>query len=122
MSNQQQQDFEQQIAPFFWVEHDNSVSLCMSDMGSYKMDIFTSRADEGFEGSGYDWASLATVFLEEKHPEWQDVISFDPEADMFCVYTDIKNQAILKEFALTFKQTLDNDEVILDLFSRAELD
>ena len=122
MSNQQQQEFEQQIAPFFWVEHDSSVSLCMSDVGDYKMDIFDSRAEEGFIGNGYDWGSLADVFIAEKHPEWQEVINFDSEAGMFCVYTDIKNQAILKEFALVFKQTLDNDEVILDLFSRAELD
>ncbi|WP_227430355.1 Imm51 family immunity protein [Psychrobacter sp. I-STPA6b] len=122
MDNQQQQEFEQQIAPFFWVEHDSSVSLCMSDVGDYKMDIFNSRAEEGFMGNGYDWGSLATVFIEEKHPEWQEVINFDPEAGMFCVYTDIENKAVLKEFALAFKRTLDNNEVILDLFSRAELD
>ena len=122
MDNQQQQEFEQQIAPFSWVEYDTGASVCLADVDVYKTDIFASRADEGFEGNGYDWASLATVFIEEKHPEWQEIINFDPEGSMFSAYTDIENKAVLKEFVLAFKQTLDNNEVILDLFSRAELD
>ncbi|WP_230661656.1 immunity 51 family protein [Psychrobacter sp. I-STPA10] len=122
MDNQQQQEFEQQIAPFFWVEHDSSVSLCMGDVGDYKMDIFDSRAEEGFEGNGYDWASLASVFIEEKHPEWQEIINFDPEAGMFSAYTEIENKETLKAFALAFKQLCEDEQTMLDLFTRAELD
>ncbi|MDR1625282.1 MAG: immunity 51 family protein, partial [Spirochaetia bacterium] len=79
-------DFEEKIKPFFWVEHDSgSVSLCLN-VGSYKTEIFDSRTDEGFEGNGYDWGSLALVFLNEKMPEFKGVIDFDPEGSMFCAY------------------------------------
>lgn len=113
-------DFHTQIHPFKWVEHDNSASVIMSDVGDYKQFIFDSRADEGFEGSGYDWQSLAIVFLEEQVPHLQDDISFDSESGMFCAYSD--NVDALKEFILAFKNACENDELILDLFSRAELD
>nr|WP_232231594.1 Imm51 family immunity protein [Paenibacillus sp. HW567] len=88
--------------------------------GSYKSWLFGTRADEGFEGSGYDWASLAAVFLEEQMPELAEVIHFDPEAGMFCAYSSNK-EAILS-FATGFKTACEDDTLIQDLFSRAELD
>ena len=118
----EQQSFETEIKPFFWSEHADSVSLCLFDVDCYKTDVFATRADDGFEGNGYDWGSLAQVFIHEKHPEWQDIIKFDPEGSMFCVYTEMQNKEVLKAFALAFKQACENDKVILDLFSRAELD
>ena len=114
------QDFKQKISPFFWVEHEDSVSVCLSDVGSYKDHIFATRADEGFEGNGYDWGSLAAVFLQEKHAEWEDVVKFDPEGSMFVAYSSDKNA--LSAFILAFKQACEDDTLILDLFSRAELD
>ncbi|MCY7169950.1 Imm51 family immunity protein [Streptococcus mitis] len=48
--------------------------------------MFDTREEEGFEGNGYDWESLALVFLEEKMPELSDAIYFDPEGSMFCAY------------------------------------
>jgi hypothetical protein len=66
---EQRMDFNEQIKPFCWVEHDSgSVSLCLP-VGSYKTEIFDTRAEEGFEGNGYDWGSLALVFPEKKMPE-----------------------------------------------------
>ncbi|MBE0440984.1 MAG: immunity 51 family protein [Psychrobacter sp.] len=114
------QDFEQVISPFFWVEHEDSVSVCLSDVGSYKAEVFATRANEGFEGNGYDWGSLATVFLQEKYPEWQNVIKFDPEGSMFVAYSSDKNA--LSTFTVAFKQACDDHNLIVDLFSRAELD
>ena len=73
-----------------------------------------------FEGNGYDWASLALVFLEEKMPELSDAIDFDPEGSMFCAYSS-KVDALAK-FALEFKEFCDDIEAMKDLFSRAELD
>ena len=64
-------NFEETIKPFFWVEHEKSTSLCLSNL-NYKAEIFDSRADEGFIGNGYDWGSLALVFLEEKMPDLID--------------------------------------------------
>lgn len=66
-------NFKEAIKPFFWVEHSNSFSVCL-DVGAYKQEIFDIRADEGFEGNGYDWASLADVLLKKKELIW--LISF----------------------------------------------
>lgn len=112
-------NFEEVINPFFWVEHENSVSVCLN-VGDYKTEIFETREEEGFEGNGYDWASLAQVFLEEKKPELSEVIKFDPEGSMFCAYSS--DTLALKIFITSFKEACENSSLILDLFSRAELD
>ncbi|CAM4478355.1 Imm51 family immunity protein [Paenibacillus endophyticus] len=111
---------EDKLAPFQLVSHNNgSISLILN-VGNYKREVFGARAEEGFEGNGYDWASLAAVFLQEQKPELADVIRFDPEADMFAAYTD--NKEAMFSFALAFKEACENDALIIDLFSRAELD
>lgn len=107
------------IKPFFWVEHENSVSVCLN-AGDYKNEIFETRAEEGFEGNGYDWASLADVFLTEQKPQLVDVVHFDPEAGMFCAYAS--DAAALEDFIVSFKAACENEALIRDLFSRAELD
>jgi hypothetical protein len=112
-------NFEKIIYPFFWVDHKKSVSVCLN-VGEYKMEIFETREDEGFEGNGYDWASLAQVFLEEQKPEFINIIKFDPEGSMFCAYSS--DADALKTFIMEFKEALENKTLILDLFSRAELD
>ncbi|MDP9700980.1 hypothetical protein J2T16_003893 [Paenibacillus intestini] len=108
------------IAPFRFIDAGTNSYSVILNAGTYLQDVFDSRADEGFEGGGYDWASLATVFLEEKMPHLTSVIRFDPEADMFCAYTDDKEALI--SFILGFKQACEQRNLILDLFSRAELD
>jgi len=112
-------NFETKIKPFFWVEHTTSASVCLN-VGEYKVEIFQTREDEGFEGNGYDWGSLAKVFLEEQRPELIGVIKFDPEAGMFCIYSSDKES--LKYFILSFKEACEDDVLIQHLFSRAELD
>ena len=107
------------LAPFFWVEHENSFSVCLY-VGGFKDEIFESRADEGFEGGGYDWASLAKVFLDEIMPDLKRQIEFDPEASMFCVYS--RNPEALQKFAFEFRAMCDDDKMMSALFSRAELD
>ena len=107
------------ISPFFWFENQNSTSVCLN-VGNYKSEIFITRDQEGFEGNGYDWTSLAKVFLDEQKPELKKDIRFDPEAGMFCAYSS--NENALKDFIISFKNTCENDQIILDLFSRAELD
>lgn len=107
------------LKPFFWVEHDSSVSLCLN-VSEFKAEVFDSRADEGFEGNGYDWGSLIRVYMHEKTPHLAEDIDFDPEADMFVAYS--KNPAALEEFALGLRAMCDDDDLIMDLFSRAEID
>jgi len=111
--------FKESIKPFGWVEHDEGCALLL-DVGAYKSEIFETRADEGFEGGGYDWQSLARVFLTEKMPELVETVKFDSEASMFCAYSNKADS--LKKFALSFKAAVEDDVLIRDLFSRAELD
>ncbi len=111
--------FEATIKPFFWVTHETSSSVCL-DAGVYKAEIFAAREEEGFEGNGYDWTSLAQVFLQERKSHLAQDVRFDPEAGMFCAYS--ANAASLKEFILDFKEACENDALIRDLFSRAILD
>ncbi|WP_340026423.1 Imm51 family immunity protein [Paenibacillus sp. FSL K6-1096] len=108
------------VKPFIIVDQDNGGKSVILTAGSYKTEVFAEREDEGFEGGGYDWASLAAVFLEERMPELAQLIRFDPEADMFCAYSS-DGDALVK-FATAFKRACEDDELIRDLFSRAELD
>jgi len=77
------------ISPFQIVQGDRSTSVILN-VGDYRADIFAERAEDGFEGNGYDWGSLATVFLEEKMPELIDIVRLDPEGSMFCAYSSDK--------------------------------
>ncbi|OAB26346.1 hypothetical protein PMSM_26940 [Paenibacillus macquariensis subsp. macquariensis] len=108
------------IKPFVLRVQDNGSASVILNVGTYKKEIFKSREDEGFEGGGYDWGSLAAVFLEEKMPELVDIVQFDPEASMFCAYSD--NREAIQRFVLGFKDACEDDDSIRDLFSRAELD
>lgn len=113
------EEFKKEIAPFIWVEHNSEASVCLN-AGEYLQEVFDTRADEGFIGNGYDWGSLAQVFLDEKCSVLQEKIEFDPEADMFCAYS--KDKDALADFILQFKKACEDRSLILDLFSRAELD
>lgn len=113
------EQFEKEITPFFWVEHEESASVCLY-VGEYLQEVFDTRAEEGFEGNGYDWGSLAQVFLDEKCPDLQEKIGFDPEGSMFCAYS--RDKEVLADFILRFKKACEDKPLILDLFSKAELD
>ncbi|WMD21877.1 Imm51 family immunity protein [Achromobacter seleniivolatilans] len=112
-------DFEAAIKPFNWMEYEGSFSVTLT-VGEYKVEVFRRRREEGFLGTGYDWVSLALVFLDEKMPELSDAIDFDPEADTFCAYSS--DSESLKKFILGFKAACEDWRLIQDLFSRAELD
>ncbi|MFD1903280.1 Imm51 family immunity protein [Paenibacillus rhizoplanae] len=58
--------------------------------------------------------------MVEKMPEMAGIIHFDPEAGMFCAYSS--DSDALVAFATAFKQACEDDALIRDLFSRAELD
>ncbi|MFY0479642.1 Imm51 family immunity protein [Achromobacter marplatensis] len=112
-------DFEESIKPFSWMEYEGSFSVILT-VGEYKEEVFRRRRQEGFVGSGYDWTSLALVFLNEKKPELAEQIDFDPEADTFCAYSS--DSEALKTFIIGFKAACEDWRLIQDLFSRAELD
>lgn len=112
--------FEEQIKPFGWYEGEEQASLTLDTAIAYLEDVFAKRSEEGFLGNGYDWESLAAVFLEEKcDPNLAEKLEFDSEAGMFCIYSNDKEA--LKEFAFAFHQACQDPVLIEDLFSRAEL-
>ncbi|MDO4878493.1 MAG: Imm51 family immunity protein [Neisseria sp.] len=115
-----ERDFNKAIEPFFWSQGDSSVSFCLN-IGTFRQEVFDRRADDGFEGGGYDWASLARVFLAERLPQFEQQVCFDPEADMFCAYAKHEDEAALREFARAFRAFCDDEEAMGDLLSRAEL-
>lgn len=112
-------NFKQTIQPFFWIAHENSYSVCLTEL-NFKSEIIASRADEGFEGNGYDWAALASTYVDKQLPELMDTIKFDPEADMFCAYS--KDAEALRKFIVLFRHALDKTEFMIEIFSYAELD
>lgn len=113
------EQFKKEISPFTWVEYKGTVSVCLN-AGEYLQEIFDALADKGFEGSGYDWESLAKVYLAEKRPDLVDNINFDSEAGMFCAYSE--NTEAMQEFIHDFKDACADKELIMDLLSRAEPD
>ena len=113
-------DFEKKIEPFFWVEQDESFDLCLST-GDFKHEVFLVREEDGFIGNGYDWGSLARVFVDEKMPELQGEIDMDcSEAGTFVVNS--KSAEALQKFAIGFRAMCDDNAMMSDLFSRAEID
>ena len=86
----------------------------------YKQNVFGTRQEEGFLGNGYDWNSLATVFLEEKTPELVDALSFDSEAGLFSIGSE--DVEAVKKFAVGFKAMCNDESEMTDLLSRAILD
>jgi tetratricopeptide (TPR) repeat protein len=117
--HQKIEEINNMIKPFFWVEHSNTASVCL-DVGMYLQDIFDTRTNEGFEGGGYDWGSLAQVFLDECRPDLKNTINMDSEASMLVAYSE--DEVALRDLIISFKSACENKTLILDLFSRAELD
>lgn len=95
----------------------------LARLGFCFFSIPQSRGHENIKynfSNGIYWGSLAQVFLDERCLELQEKIDFAPEADMFCAYSEDK--AALADFILRFKKACEDKSLILDLFSRAELD
>ena len=108
-------DFENQIAPFSYMEHDDGqASVILYTSEKFKRKLFKKR--KGFTGSGYDWESLAQVFVHERIPDLEQWIDFDSERLAFVAYSS--NPNALKQFIVAFKEACENDELITDLFSR----
>ena len=110
---------KEQIKPFILVTGTKSTSVILS-VGEYKSEIFAEREGDGFEGNGYDWGSLAEVFLAERLPQLKGEIHFDPEGSMFCAYSS--NAQAIEQFALAFYAMCEDEAQMRDLLSRAELD
>ena len=119
------EEINKQLEPFKLMVFDEGTEdvwatlvLWLND--DYKQNVFDTRQEEGFVGNGYDWNSLATVFIEEKMPELMEVLSFDSEAGLFSIGSE--EVEAVKKFALGFKVMCDDESEMTDLFRRATLD
>ena len=111
---------ENLIKPFSWSDYDDGkASVTLYTSHNYKKEMFETRKSEGAVGSGYDWESLARVFIQEKIPDVLPLFDFDPEHMMFCVYST--DTDALERFILLFKEACEDDNMIADIFSRAIL-
>ena len=105
--------------PFILIDEDFR-SLILSDTHMVaKEAIFRERADEGWEGNGYDWTSVARVLVDEALPHLRDDVSFDPEAGMLSAQGSLEG---LNELAAGMQAVYNDDARLRDLLSRAELD
>ena len=119
------EDLNEQLEPFKLMVFDEGTedvwaTLVLWLNEDYKQNVFDTRQEEGFLGNGYDWNSLATVFLEEKMPELVDALSFDSEAGLFSIGSE--DVEAVKKFAIRFKAMCDDESEMMDLLSRAILD
>ena len=119
------EDLNKQLEPFKLMVFDEGTedvwaTLVLWLNEDYKQNVFDTRQDDGFLGNGYDWNSLATVYLEEKMPELVDALSFDSEAGLFSIGSE--DVEAVKKFAIRFKALCDDESEMMDLLSRATLD
>lgn len=119
------EEFNKHLEPFKLMVFDEGTedvwaTLVLWLNEDYKQNVFDTRLEEGFVGNGYDWNSLAIVFLEEKMPELMEVLSFDSEAGLFSIGSE--DVEAVKKFAIGFKALCDDESEMVDLFSRAILD
>ena len=119
------EEFNKQLEPFKLMVFDEGTedvwaTLVLWLNEDYKQKVFDTRQEEGFVGNGYDWNSLAMVFLEEKMPELMEVLTFDSQVGLFSIGSE--NVEAVKRFAIGFKALCDDESKMIGLFSRATLD
>ena len=119
------EELNKQLEPFKLMVFDEETedvwaTLVLWLSEDYKQNVFDTRQEEGFVGNGYDWNSLANVFLEENIPELMEVLSFDSEEGLFSIGSE--DVEAVKKFAIGFKVLCDDESEMVDLFSRAILD
>lgn len=111
-------DLNKIIEPFFYSENEGNI-LSLDCDGVYKHELFELRSHEGFCGNGYDWTSLAMTYIDLIKPDLKEWIKFEPEAGMFCVYSD--NKELMKEFIIGFKDTCEDENLVRNLFFQTKL-
>lgn len=111
--------FQRKIEPFKWHSTEDQHTLYLETESHYLEDLFRTREADGFIGNGYDWEALSEIFLAEIYEGDDDSFEFDSEADMFIIYSE--DGKSLSDFALAFREACEDEQLIADLFTRAEL-
>ena len=110
---------ESKYAPFTLIAGDNPSLILSDDDMSLRVSVFEEKEDEGWLGNGYDWTAIARVVVDEKIPDAKDKLEFDPEAGMFCALGSIES---LERLGAEMKKVFDDENLLRDVLSRAELD
>lgn len=106
--------FDEDILPFYVVDNGDTFSACLDTSLKYKFDEFESS---GFEGNGYDWESVATVYMEQ-NDEFVDMIEFNSEAGLFEAFADDFDD--IKRFISGFKTCCNDKDSFSELLEEAE--
>lgn len=106
--------FDENILPFYLVENDDTFSICLDTTLKYKFDEFQNY---DFEGNGYDWESVATVFIE-RNDDFVDKIEFNSEAGLFEAFADEIDD--IKKFISEFKTYCNDVDLFSELLEEAE--
>ena len=94
-------------------------SLMLTDQHFGKVAAVFEQVD-GFDGSGYDWASVAHAVTERDAPHLQNRFRTDPEAGMFVAYGP--DQEALAELGTLLAKAYSDLEYLGGLVAIAELD
>ena len=105
---------EENIAPFFMVQHKDSWSLLLSmdekTESLFSVDPEELDLDEDFEHGGYHWEALAKCFLQKGKVPLTEEVDFDSESSMFCMFSTSKSA--LLQFAQAFKEACANPQCL----------
>lgn len=102
------------ISPLFITEYEDNVSLCLTAT----FGVFPELQTMGFQGSGYDWAVIAELLIEDFFPESGNEIEFDCEFGMFVAI--FRNKKLCEQFADRMKEIYDNKEILQQFVEKAE--
>lgn len=108
---------EENIAPFFMVQHKDSWSLLLS-MDEKAESLFSVDPDEldlneDFEHGGYHWEALAKCFLQKGKVTLSEEVDFDSESSMFCMFST--SESALLQFAQAFKEACADPQCLIAL-------
>ena len=111
-------DIKERIKPFIFVEYENNYSLILTEL-LYKYDVFKKRLKWRYTGNGFAMRCLAKTFIDKNLPLAKNLIKYDHESNMFCAYSNDRD--ILLEFATSFHDMCEDDDLIHKLFSTTKL-
>src|SRR5690348_13082201 len=105
-------------APFILMTGEYQSLILSDEYMESRLNIFEERADEGWEGNGNDWTSIARFVVDEKLPDLIDKFEFDPESGMFSASGPLD---ALQRLGQEMKKVFDDETLLRDALSRAEL-
>ena len=116
MSASAQSDYTT-YAPFVLLDTDDrSLYLSEEDMLE-KAYIFTELEDEGWQGNGYDWESIARAVLEDQLYDLDEEIDFDCDAGLFSASG---SRNALEQLGRAMQAVYHDEDLLREMLGRAE--